>query len=126
MNQNVRARAAYGAASAPIRTERGTEYAVFAQVTHRLSSVDETDRAAFGKLATAVADNQRLWGVLQDDLMGDANALPEALRAQLLGLAEFVRRHSLQVLAGKASLEALININTSIMRGLRGDAQAAA
>jgi flagellar protein FlaF len=126
MNSNAQARDAYAAAAAPIRTERGTEYAVFAQLTHRLKSVDEADRAAFPQLAAAVCDNQRLWSVLAEDLMGDANALPVPLRAQLVSLSEFVRRHSLQVLAGRAPVAPLIDINTAIMKGLRGEVEAAA
>ena len=121
MSYSSNARSGYAAAAAPIRTERGTEYAVFAQVTSRLKSVDEKDKTQFPALATAVTDNQRLWAVLFEDLMGDGNGLPEALRVNLIGLAEFVRKHTLQVLSGKASIDPLIEINTSIMRGLRGN-----
>ena len=67
-----------------------------------------------------------LWHEDRTDLMHDGNALPIGLRAQLIGIAEFVRKHSLQVLAGKGSIAALIDINTSIMRGLRGKAEASA
>ena len=109
-----------------IRTERGTEYALFAQITSRLKAVDETDRTSFPTLAKAVSENQRLWGALAEDLMSDANQLPVPLRAQLISLAEFVRKHSLAVLGGRASIAALIDINTAILKGLRGDAEAAA
>jgi flagellar biosynthesis activator protein FlaF len=51
--------------------------------------------------------------------------LPVALRAQLISISEFVRKHSLEVLAGRASVAALIDINTSIMKGLRGQAEVA-
>jgi flagellar protein FlaF len=125
MNPNAQARAGYGAA-APIRTARGAEYAVFAQVTRRLSAVDETDKSAYGQLAQAVLDNQRLWGTLSEDLMLESNALPVALRAQLISLAEFVRRQSLAVLGGRAKLAPLIDINTAIMKGLRGEVETAA
>lgn len=124
MNMNARAQSGYGAAAAPIRTGRSSEYAIFAKVTHRMKDVDESDRSAFPRLAAAVCDNQRLWGVLAEDLMNDGNALPVALRAQLISLAEFVRKHTLRVLAGKASIAPLIDINTSIMRGLRGEVEA--
>ena len=127
MSPNAQARSGYAAAAAPIRTERGTEYAVFAQVTHRLKAVDETDKAAFPGLAHAVFDNQRLWGTLsRGPDAATRNALPVALRAQLISLAEFVRRHSLAVLGGRASVAPLIDINTAIMKGLRGDVEAAA
>jgi flagellar protein FlaF len=109
-----------------VRTPRGTEYALFAQVTARLKALDEADRAGFPVLAAAVADNQRLWGALAEDLMSEANSLPVALRAQLISLAEFVRRHSLAVLGGRARVGALIDINTAIMKGLRGNQEAVA
>jgi flagellar protein FlaF len=118
------ARTAY--AAAPIRTSRSDEYAVFALVTQRLTAVDAADRAAFPRLAQAVVDNQRLWATLAEDLMHEQNSLPVALRAQLVSLAEFVRRHSMAVLGGNASIQALVDINTAIMKGLRGDVEAAA
>ena len=96
------ARSAYAASA--VRTERASEYAVFARVTSRLKAVDEADRSAFPALAQAVADNQHLWGTL----------------------AEFVRRHSLAVLGGKGAVDVLVDINTAIMKGLRGDVEAAA
>jgi flagellar protein FlaF len=126
MNSTAFVHSAYASAAAPIRTERDSEYAVFARVTHALKSLDESDKRAFTQLAEAVTDNQRLWSTLSEDLMHDGNKLPDALRAQLIGLAEFVRKHSLQVLAGKASIVPLIDINTSIMRGLRGNVEAVA
>ncbi|MER2507308.1 flagellar biosynthesis regulator FlaF [Amaricoccus sp.] len=126
MSMTPQASSAYAAAAVPIRTGRGSEYAIFAKVTHRLRGIDETDKTVFPALAAAVTDNQRLWGALSEDLMSDDNALPIALRAQLIGLAEFVRRHSMRVLSGKASIEPLIDINTSIMRGLRGEVEARA
>jgi flagellar protein FlaF len=126
MTPHAQARSAYASAAAPIRSPRANEYAVFAQITHRLRSVDEKNKSAYPVLAAAVSDNQRLWSALAEDLLGDGNSLPVQLRAQLIGLAEFVRKHTLRVLAGKASLEPLIDINTTIMRGLGAQPEAAA
>jgi len=126
MSPHKQARSAYASASSSIRTGRDSEYAVFAQVTSALRAVDEKDRAAFARLAHAVTDNQRLWGVLATDLMHDDNLLPVPLRATLVSLAEFVRKHSLAVLGGRASVAPLIDINTMIMKGLRGDVERAA
>ena len=58
--------------------------------------------------------------------MGDGNALPIQLRAQIVSLAGFVRRHGMAVLAGSASIAPLVDINTAIMKGLRGDVEATA
>lgn len=125
MTLNSQAQATY-AAAAPVRTDRGSEYAIFAKITHRLNDLDEDDKSAFPKLAAAVCDNQKLWGALRADLMHDGNALPIGLRAQLVSLAEFVRKHSMRVLSGNASILPLIDINTAIMRGLRGRTEAEA
>jgi flagellar protein FlaF len=126
MSPHTHARSAYASASSSIRTGRDTEYAVFARVTGALGAVDQTDRRAFPQLAQAIADNQRLWGVLAEDLMNDDNQLPAPLRANLISLAEFVRRHSLAVLGGRAKVAPLIDINTMMMKGLRGNTEAAA
>ncbi|HRO11250.1 flagellar biosynthesis regulator FlaF [Amaricoccus sp.] len=124
MYPTSQARSGYDANA--VRTERGTEYALFAQITARLKALDESDRAGFPVLAAAVTDNQRLWGVLAEDLMSDANQLPIGLRAQLVSLAEFVRKHSHAVLRGRGQVEVLIDINTAIMKGLRGNLETAA
>lgn len=123
MTTHAQARNAYASAAAPTRTDRGMEYALFARITHRMSAVDESDKSEFPALASAVYDNQRLWMALAEDLMHEGNALPVQLRAQLIGLAEFVRKQSLRVLGGNGSVAPLIDINTSIMRGLRGEAE---
>jgi flagellar protein FlaF len=125
MNYPDTARAGYATAQS-VRTDRDAEYAIFAKITHRLRAVDEDDRSVFPELARAVGDNARLWSALAQDLMQDGNALPVELRAQLISLAEYVRKHSNAVLSGHDKVAPLIDINTSIMRGLRGDVEAAA
>ncbi len=121
MPPHSQARTAY--ASTTVRTGRDAEYAVFARVTHALRNANP-DR--YPELARAVTDNQRLWSALAEDLMSDGNQLPDQLRASLLSLAEFVRKHTMAVLAGQATVDALIDINTAIMKGLRGNTEAAA
>lgn len=126
MYPHAQARSGYASASVSVRTGRDSEYAVFARVTRALTAVDETDRRAFPALARAIADNQKLWGTLAEDLMHDDNQLPLPLRANLISLAEFVRRHSMAVLGGRATLAPLVDINTMVMKGLRGDVERAA
>lgn len=126
MNKSSKALSGYAAAAKPVRTDRGTEYAAFARVTSSLKAVDATDKSAFPALAEAIFDNQRLWSLLARDLRQDGNALPIELRVQLISLAEFVQKHSRSVLRGAESVDPLIDINTSIMRGLRGAQEVAA
>lgn len=124
MSPKSQALSAYGTAA--VRTMRGSEYAIFAKVTHALRAVDEADATSYPRMARAVTDNQRLWGALAEDLLSEENQLPLQLRANLISLAEFVRKHSMAVLGGRGSLEVLIDINTAIMKGLRGEIEAAA
>jgi flagellar protein FlaF len=115
----------YAMATQPVRTDRGSEYALFARVTAGLRSVDARSAEQFPALARAVHDNRRLWNALADDLALEQNGLPVALKTQLIGLAGFVRRHSDEVLAGRAQVGVLVDINTAIMKGLRGEVEVA-
>jgi len=77
----------------------------------------EHDYAAY---ATALTFNQTLWTVLQADLSGDANALPDNLRDDLLSLSLFVDRQTILALGDPSPkhLDALIEINRNLARGL--------
>lgn len=119
MNIAALARTAYSDATAPIRTERGTEYQIFAQITHRLSNASTDDLSGFINLAEAVHENRRLWAILASDVSDKDNGLTAQLRAQIFYLAEFTETHSRKVLAKDASVDALIEVNTAVMRGLR-------
>ena len=113
--------AAYGRPEGPVRTARGLEYDIFVRTTRALRDGWAARGENFARLAEAVADNMRLWSVLAADVAGANNALPQALRAQLFYLYEFTAQHSRKVLDGAGSVEVLIDINTAVMRGLRGE-----
>mgnify|MGYP002623904586 FL=1 len=119
------ARTAYSSHTASIRTAQSTEFDIFAQITARMKSAAARGRAGFPELAAAIHDNRRLWILLAGDIADGRNALPEALRAQLFYLAEFTLRHSAKVLDGSAPADALVDVNTAIMRGLRQQEAAA-
>ncbi len=119
------AKTAYAANKTPIRTTRGTEYDAFALITHRLRTAEARGRPGFADLAQALHANRRLWTMLAADVAEDGNALPPGLRAQIFYLAEFTTQHSRKVLRGDDTAEALVDINTAIMRGLRTSGVAA-
>ena len=120
MQPNAFAARAYNQNARSVGTPRSIEYQAFQRVTAMLRAAAEPE-APFEKALSAVLQNSKLWGVLATDLLSDNNSLPEALRAQLLSLAEFSRKHGLQVMSGKADLAPLIEINVTVMRGLRGE-----
>ncbi|MEO1307293.1 MAG: flagellar biosynthesis regulator FlaF [Pseudomonadota bacterium] len=114
------AQAAYRQADAPTRSERGTEYAAFERITARLKQA-EANPQAFKARAQAVFENRQLWAILAKDVMDPDNALPPPLRAQIVYLFEFTQVQSRAALKDKASLMPMIEVNTAIMRGLRGE-----
>ena len=83
LSSSMLAQTAY-AATAPVRTSRGTEYAAFQKVTARMMRAT-VDGVPFGRTPPPrFQENRRLWTVLATDLADDANALPDTLRARLL------------------------------------------
>ena len=113
------AQSAYAASTAPVRSDRGTEYAAFQHVTARLNKAMRKD-APMTERASALHDNRKLWTILASDLADGGNALPQGLRAQLFYLAEFSLLQSRKALENADALQALVDINTSVMRGLSG------
>ena len=119
MNALDMARTAYSSAAAPIRTNQSTEFEIFAQFTGRIKSAAAKGKLGFSELAAALHDNRRLWTTLAADAASSENGLPPMLKAQIVYLAEFTHLHTSKVLSGKATVDPLIDINTTVMRGLR-------
>ncbi|WP_102106510.1 flagellar biosynthesis regulator FlaF [Oceaniglobus roseus] len=114
MNALQLAKTAYSPVAAPLRTAQCTEYEAFVKVTTALRSARNP-----AEMARAVYENRRLWGLLAADVAGDGNRLPGALRARIFYLSEFTSHHSRKVLAGDATADVLVDINSAVMAGLR-------
>lgn len=123
MSAHAQALAAYGTATNTYKTPRAVEYDVFAGITARMRRAAADGATAFPALAAALTDNRRLWTELALDLASDGNRLPDTLRAQLLGLAQFTIRHTEAILRGSNSANDLIEINLAVMRGLKGQGE---
>ncbi len=122
MTALAQAQSAYARPDAPARSPRALEYDLFARVTRQLSAAwTGRDRNRSG-LIRALHDNLALWRTLAVDVADNANALPAELRAKLFYLYEFSSAHSRKVLSGGADASVLVEINTAVMRGLRGEA----
>ena len=112
----------HGYKSAALRNPRDAEYDAFSRVTRLMRQAPRQCTTA--EAVHAVHLNNELWTILATDLADPGNALPEAMRAGLLSLAGFCLRHGHSALSGQASTDALIDINLSIMKGLRGEVAA--
>ncbi|APG48713.1 flagellar biosynthesis regulator FlaF [Phaeobacter porticola] len=122
MNALLKAKSAYSAAKAPTRTAKNLEYEVIARVTRRIVAAAQKGKPGFTELAAALTDNRKLWSIFTVEVASPGNPLPEELKAQLLSLGEFTHQHTSKVLARKADVRLLVEINTAIMRGLRSGA----
>jgi flagellar biosynthesis activator protein FlaF len=72
------------------------------------------------ELLAAVRRNWRLWTLFQANLVDKDCTVPMAIRGNLLGLANFIDRHTAQLLAkpDPAQVAVLVNINRQIGEGL--------
>lgn len=90
------------------------------QITARLRQCLAQSPDNFPALAAAITDNRRMWTTLAASVADQDNDLPADLRAQIFYLAEFTGHHSQNVLRKQATAQALVDINTAVMRGLNG------
>lgn len=125
MTPSLQARAAYASPSPATRSPRALEYELLARASQRLAAGWERRAQDFPALVAALDENLRLWRTLALDVADPGNALPAALRARLFWLYEFAEAHSARVREGRAGVEVLVDINTAVMRGLRGEVSAA-
>ncbi len=121
MNSAVLAQSLYAKPTREVGTKRGIEYKAFSKITARLAACANGE-SGFPELAEALCENQLLWTVLGADVATDGNGLPPELRARLFYLTEFTNHQTRLILNGQASVDVLVEINTSIMRGLRNSA----
>ncbi len=97
---------------------RNTEYRLFAEITRQMMAAGQngTRDAA---LVEAVDRNRRLWIALATDCADDNNRLPPETRAAIISLSIWVQKYSREVTRGGEDLEALIDVNRTIMKGLQ-------
>lgn len=118
---NTLVQTAYARPDAPARNARSVEYDLFARMTRKISAAWSQRTENYTALVNALHDNCTMWRALAVEVADIENGLPSPLRAQLFYLHEFTAAHSRKVLDGTASAEVLIDINTAVMRGLRGN-----
>ncbi len=97
---------------------RDAEYRLFGQVTGALIDVQKAN-AQGGTLVDAIDWNRRLWRSLAADCIDERNQLSKEVRAQIISLSLFINKYSKQVMREGASVEPLIEINRTIMQGLK-------
>lgn len=108
---------AYQNASKTIETPQQTEYRLFVEVTRALmeaKGLAKTDQ----KLHEALHWNRRMWSTFATDCAIEGNKLPKTLRAQIISLSIWVGKHSSKIIRENEDIQALIDVNRSVMEGL--------
>jgi flagellar protein FlaF len=116
---------AYKQASTRAENPRDVEYRLFGEVTRALMAAAAAPATDLAVKIDALDWNRRMWSALAADCAQPHNALPPALRAQIISLSVWVGRHSSAVMRGGESFDPLININRMMMQGLGARANAA-
>jgi len=114
---------AYQKAAERAENPRETEYRLFGEVTRSLMEAASSEDL---QVRTVALDwNRRLWTTLAGDCSRVDNGLPIGVRAQIISLSLWVNRHTSQVIRKEEGFQPLIDVNRSIMEGLRPQFQAA-
>ena len=112
---------AYAALEPALLDPKAAEARVVTQITRRMIAAWKDDGTPFPARAAILHDNRRLWTAVAAAVVSDQNALPDALRASLAGLAGFVDRETTKLLRGDGhggDVRLLIEINRRIIAGL--------
>jgi flagellar protein FlaF len=119
---DLAAKAANGYRAVRLHTEspRSIEAQLFAEITAGLVRAQRAGKPGFQDLVAMLHRNRTLWDALLADLVLEGNVLPTPLKAQLIQLGRFVRQFTGRVLRGEDDAQALIDVNTAILEGLRG------
>lgn len=119
MMNSYQARHGYKTVQREMNSDKAIELKVLISVTSALSRADKEAIGGATKLAEALIDNAKLWNILFLDLVNPDNPLPMDMKNNLISLAEFTQAHTLKVLGGNADHQVLIDINQSLIAGLR-------
>lgn len=119
MSVSSLARLAYTSPTQALRAPRDTEFELIARITRRLRDTSNQPQR-FAEFVEALHENRTLWAVFAVDLVQSENRLPDELRRSLVYLGQFTLQHTEKVLMGEGTAEILLEINTAVMRGLRG------
>ncbi|MCA3245574.1 MAG: flagellar biosynthesis regulator FlaF [Azospirillum sp.] len=108
---------AYGRVQNATENPRSLEYRLLGQVTAALAKARDGQRGT-AEFVDAMLWNKKVWDAFIVDLSSEGNRLPKELRAQIIGIGLWVGRETIQVLDGTGDIDALINVNKTIMEGL--------
>ena len=101
-----------------IKSQKQIESEVFLNVTRRLKTIQHTKLYNYSSFVEAISKNRKLWTLLCTDILHPQNQLSTQIKTSIFYLNEFVQSYSGRILSEGITVEPLIDINLSIIRGL--------
>lgn len=109
--------AAYQSVRRLSEAPRDTEHRLMGQITGEMIVARDAQKQG-AELAEPLHRNREMWNIFSADCTSPGNELPHELRASIISLALWVNRFSSEVIAGRESIQDLIEVNRSVMEGL--------
>lgn len=111
---------AYQRTRSIVDSPRATEHRLMSQVTGEMMTLRDAG-ATGAALLPALHRNREVWGTFSAACAAPGNGLPDGLRAGIISIALWVDRFTSDVVAGRDSIDELIDVNRSIIEGLVGE-----
>lgn len=108
---------AYQAARSRAETPRATELRLMREITAEMLTAHEAGLKG-ALLMPSLYRNREMWTTFVTDCGTRGNNLPIELRAKIISLGLWVDRFTSDVVAGRESIQELIEVNRSVMEGL--------
>lgn len=125
MDQKQNALRGYGQSQRQTASDKHIELQLFSSITARLrAQVSKESTKLNPVMAQALIDNAKLWNILFCDLVSEENSLPLPIKQNLISLAEFTQNHTKRVFRGEAGMSILVEINDSVIIGLKASLMA--
>ena len=105
--------------------EAELEIRALVKTASALNMIKENWETSQADLHTALDKNRRLWTILASAMQEEDCPQPVEVRQNIINLASFIFKRTVEVLAkpDPNKLDILININMNIARGLSGKAE---
>lgn len=108
---------AYQRARTITETPRATECRLMRQITGEMIQAREAGLSGV-PLMPVLFRNREVWNAFASACGARGNLLPDALRASIVSIGLWVDRHTSEVAAGRDHIDALIEVNRSVIEGL--------
>jgi flagellar biosynthesis activator protein FlaF len=108
---------AYKQARARTERPRAVEQRLMTEITNEMIGA-RTSKCSGSQLMPALHRNREVWTIFSAVCSAVDNKLPVELRAGVVSLSLWVDRHTSEVVAGRESIDDLIDVNLAIIEGL--------